>query len=332
MSGLNTNNKAESESASESKKPALREKAAYLSLSLLAGICLISAWHACFGEVNHKIEPEKITNIKYVKDGTERQTLDLYLPKTKPGPFPLIIWIHGGSWMYGDKGENCLPARDMSDEFAVASVNYRYTTDATFPAQINDCKAAVRFLRANAAKYRIDPNRFGVWGSSAGGYLAAMVGTTGDSTYPTIEGRKKGEPEVSSKVQAVCDWCGPTNFFSAQSQSGPEIKFKYSGPGSAVYNMMFTNMHPQVLLAASPVNYVSSDDPPFLIMHGDKDDAVPLAQSQELYDLLQKAGVRSKLEVLKNRGHNFDFPEFIERVRVFFTRNLAAASDQPRKS
>ncbi len=310
----------------ESKRLSLQDWLACLSVATLIGVCAWSACHTCLVEaleVKPKAEPEKIANIKYVKDGTERQTLDLYLPKSKPGPFPLIIWIHGGSWMYGDKGENCLAARDLSDEFAVASINYRYSTDAPFPAQVNDCKAAIRYLRANAAKYRLDPNRFGVWGSSAGGYLAAMIGTTGDSTFATIEGRKKNEPVVSSKVQAVCDWCGPTNLLSAQSQSGPDIKFKYSGPGSAVYSMMFTNMHPQVLLAASPVNYVSADDPPFLIMHGDKDDAVPLAQAQELYDLLQKAGVKSQLMVLKNRGHNFDFPEFVERVRVFFVRNLA---------
>jgi len=279
-------------------------------------------WISYTGQVEAKAEQQKFLNVPYVKNGTARQTLDIYLPKNKRGPYPLIIWIHGGSWMHGDKAENCIAARDLSNDFAVASINYRYSTEAPFPAQVNDCKAAIRFLRANAAKYKIDPNRIGVWGSSAGGHLAALVGTTGDSTFEIIEGRKKGEPKVSTRVKAVVDWCGPTNFFSAQTQAGPDNKFEFSGPGSAVYRLMFTNMHPQVLLAASPVNYVTPDDPPFLIMHGDKDDAIPVAQSQEFHDALKKASVRSELHILKGRGHSFDFPEHVQTVREFFAKEL----------
>jgi acetyl esterase/lipase len=294
----------------------------FACISLVLASIFISISSSSNAQPLARSEPEKLLNIPYVKGGTVRQTLDLYLPRNKRAPYPVVVWIHGGSWMHGDKAENCLPARDLSNDFAIASINYRYSTDASFPAQVHDCKAAIRFLRANAKKYRIDPDRIGVWGSSAGGHLASLIGTTGDSTFEIIEGRKKGEPKVSSRVQAVCDWCGPTNLLSAQSQAGPKNKFSYSGPGSAVYSLMFTNMHPQVLLAASPVNYVTADDPPFLIMHGDQDDAVPLAQSQEFYDLLKKAGVRSELLILKNRGHSFDYPEYIEKVRKFFLQTL----------
>lgn len=294
----------------------------FASITLVLAWIFISTSSSSSAQPLALREPEKLLNIPYVKGGTARQTLDLYLPRNKRAPYPVIVWIHGGSWMHGDKAENCLPARDLSNDFAVASINYRYSTDAPFPAQVHDCKAAIRFLRANAKKYRIDPGRIGVWGSSAGGHLAALIGTTGDSTFEILEGRKKGDPKVSSRVQAVCDWCGPTNFFSAQSQAGPKNKFSYSGPGSAVYRLMFSNMHPQVLLAASPVNYVTADDPPFLIMHGDKDDAVPLEQSKEFYELLKKRGVRSEFLILKNRGHSFDYPEYIEKVRKFFLQTL----------
>ncbi|HEY9786405.1 MAG TPA: alpha/beta hydrolase [Candidatus Obscuribacterales bacterium] len=262
---------------------------------------------------------KKIPNLYYAQTSDIFQTLDLYLPARAEKPYPVIVWIHGGNWMSGDKGTGCIPARDMSDEFAVASVNYRLSIEAPFPAQIHDLKAAIRFLRANAKRFGIDPNRIGVWGSSAGGHLAALLGTTGD--VKELEGNV-GIRQGSSRVQAVCDWCGPTNFVSAQTQAGPHIKLAYKGPASPVYNLMGMRMDAQSLAAASPVTYISREDPPFLIMHGAKDDAVPLAQSVELDEALKKENIPSKLIVLKNKGHYFDGAKMSQTVRQFFRDNL----------
>lgn len=284
------------------------------------------------GKSQVKRQPKKIANLAYVKDGSPRQTLDLYLPDPeaqfsfldKKKPIPVIVWIHGGSWMYGDKTEDCIPARELSDHFAVASINYRLTTESPLPAQINDCKAAVKYLRANAKKYNLDPDRIGVWGTSAGAYLAALMGTTGDVEW--MEG-KIGEEGYSSRVQAVCDWSGPVNFLSAQGQVGPNSKFKFEGPGSAIYSLMGTNMHPMALLSASPINYITPDDPPFLIMHGDKDDAIPLAQAKEFYDALTSKGVRARFKIAHGKGHDIESPENVEIVRAFFLRNLGSKED-----
>jgi acetyl esterase/lipase len=151
-----------------------------------------------------------LRDLEYVPAGHERNKLDLYLPGDRPEPnkpLPLIIWVHGGAWQGGSK-ENC-PARSFVQKgYAVASINYRLSQHAIFPAQLQDCKAAVRYLRANADKYSIDPNRFGAWGASAGGHLVALLGTAGD-----VNDFDKGPSlRVSSKVQAVCDFFGPTDF------------------------------------------------------------------------------------------------------------------------
>ncbi|OYW12849.1 MAG: hypothetical protein B7Z55_17880, partial [Planctomycetales bacterium 12-60-4] len=155
-----------------------------------------------------------LKDLKYVDDGHERHTLDLYIPAESKAPKPLVIWIHGGAWQNGSK-ENCPALGLTSQGFAVASINYRLSSHAPFPAQIQDCQAAVRWLRAHAGEYDLDPDKFGVWGSSAGGHLVALVGTTGDvDDFEPIGGHR----DVSSQVQAVCDWYGPTDFLQMDSQ------------------------------------------------------------------------------------------------------------------
>lgn len=146
-----------------------------------------------------------LRDLPYVPAGHERQKLDLYLPTPTNGPLPVIIWIHGGAWRAGSK-EQCRAARFSQRGYAVASLNYRLSQHAVFPAQIEDCQAAVRWLRANAAKCRLDPERFGAWGSSAGGHLVALLGTAGDA-----QAFERGpHPAISSRVQAVVDFFGPT--------------------------------------------------------------------------------------------------------------------------
>ncbi len=169
-------------------------------------------------------------NIPYVEHGHRRQVLDLFLPEqSSDKPLPLMIWIHGGAWMAGSQASP--PVLYLVPKgFAVASIQYRFSSDAIWPAQSYDCKAAIRFLRANAAKYNLDPDHFGVGGDSAGGHLAAFVGTSGD--VKEMEG-DLGNPNVSSRVQAVVDWFGPTDVTLLAQQSGPHGMIQHDGPNFA---------------------------------------------------------------------------------------------------
>ena len=247
------------------------------------------------------------------------QTLDLYLPAFEKPPYPVIIWVHGGTWMYGDKNEDCLACQHLLGKYAVASVNYRLDTEASFPSQIYDLKAAIRFLHANSHKYKLDGDRFGIWGVSAGAHLAALAGTSGD--VKKLEG-DEGFSKYSSKLQAVCDWSGPTDFNTAQSQAPPYCKIKFTGQSSPIWVLMGGKMDSKSLAAASPVTYVSKDDPPFLMMHGDKDDAIPPLQSQELYDALKKEGVDARYLLLPGFGHALGTPGQIDIVKQFFDDKL----------
>src|SRR3954465_965676 len=147
-------------------------------------------------------------DLEYVRGGHERQRLDLYVPEKADGPLPVIVWVHGGAWLGGSKegGGPALPF--VRRGYAVASVNYRLSQHARFPAQIEDCKAAIRWLRANAKTYKLDPDRFGAWGASAGVHLVALLGTSGDVKDLGGDGGTTGQ---SSRVQAVVDWFGPTD-------------------------------------------------------------------------------------------------------------------------
>ena len=155
-------------------------------------------------------------DVAYVPGGGPRQTLDVFFPEKTDKPLPLIVWIHGGAWRAGSKDR--APAMPLlADGFAVASVTYRFSQDAPFPAQIEDCKAAIRWLRAHAKELNFDPALVGVWGSSAGGHLVAMLGTAGD-----VKAWDKGENlDQSSRVQAVCDWFGPADLLTMGAQSPP---------------------------------------------------------------------------------------------------------------
>jgi acetyl esterase/lipase len=258
-------------------------------------------------------------NLKYASPNKSmEQTLDLYIPLSVKPPYPVLIWVHGGSWMYGDKNP-CFACNKYFASYAIASVNYRLSSESAFPCQIYDLKAAVRFLRANAGRYKLDKNRFGIWGSSAGGHLAALLGTSGG--VAELEG-KEGNADQSSKVQAVCDWSGPTDFNTADAQAAPGNKIRFSGQSSPLYVFMGEKMDKESLAKASPVTYVSKDSPPFLIMHGDEDDAIPPAQSQELCDLLKSKGVDATYELVRGYGHFFGAPEHFERVKNFFDSKL----------
>ena len=241
-----------------------------------------------------------LCDMVYIENGHERQKLDLYLPANTEGSFPLIIWVHGGAWKGGSK-DRCPAARFVSQGYAVASVNYRLSQHAVFPAQIQDCKAAVRWLRAHAKEYRLDPDRFAAWGSSAGGHLVALLGVTGDTKEFDIGPNL----DYSSRVQAVVDYFGPTDLTRMAAQSGPDSAMNHDAPNSPESELIGGPVpdNPEKALKASPITYVSKNDPPFLLVHGDKDPLVPWQQSQMLNEALKKAGVESELQIVKGAGH-----------------------------
>lgn len=260
-------------------------------------------------------------DLAYVEGGHERNKLDLYLPQNASKPLPLVIWVHGGGWQNGSK-EGCPPLRGgyLERGYAVASINYRLSGHATFPAQIEDCKAAIRWLRAHAKEYSLDPQRFGVWGSSAGGHLVALIGTSGDVKEFDVGANL----DQSSRVQAVCDWFGPTDFSVFVTTPGYESHASESAPeAKLIGGAVMQNLDKAARL--NSITYVSKDDPPFLIMHGDKDPTVPLNQSQLLFDALKKSGVSAHFHTIHGAGHGglgFSGKDIGEMVSAFFDARL----------
>jgi len=235
-------------------------------------------------------------NVVYCTIDDVALKMDIYFPERASSAWAAVMYVHGGGWGSGDKtrgaGIEEVPAL-VEAGFLVAAVNYRLAPEYSFPAMIEDLRCAVRYLRAHAGELNLDPLRIGAFGTSAGGHLVALMGTAGDMTAWDV-GEYLGQ---SSRVQAVVDYFGPTDL------TNPEylavIDWEYLQALGA------RDTHDPALAVASPVNYVTPDDPPFLIMHGDKDDAVALKHSTRLYDLLQQAGVPSELVVVLNGGHGF---------------------------
>jgi acetyl esterase/lipase len=260
-------------------------------------------------------------DLPYVTNGHERQRLDLYLPKDGKD-LPLIIWVHGGAWLAGSKA-NPVPLPYLTDGYAVASINYRLSQHAIFPAQIEDCKAAVRWLRLNAAHYGLDPNRFAAWGESAGGHLVAMLGTTGD-----VKESEVGENlTVSSRVQAVVDFFGPTDLLQMDAHRLPsgQVHDTADSPESKLVGGPIQENKDKVA-KANPIAYVTKDDPPFLIVHGDVDPLVPHHQSELLEAALKKAGVPVTFYTVKGGGHGgFRDPNVPELTKGFLAKHLRQA-------
>ena len=241
--------------------------------------------------------------------------LDIYYPDSA-SPWPVTMYIHGGGWSKGDKAEGAgaleIPAL-QSVGFMVVAINYRLAPENPFPAMIEDAKCAVRYLRAHAGEYNLDPNRIGVWGGSAGGHLVNLLGTTDESA-----GFDVGEYlDQSSRVQAVVDMFGPIDL-TVQFEGGYEGASRvFAGFDAAL---------------ASPVTYVTPDDPPFLLFHGDSDPLVPIEQSQIFLAALQAAGVPAKLVTVENAGHSFkpvdgktispSRQEIVQMVVEFFEEQL----------
>ncbi|MGO8675008.1 MAG: alpha/beta hydrolase fold domain-containing protein [Limisphaerales bacterium] len=234
-------------------------------------------------------------------------------------PRPLMIWIHGGAWLGGSQA-NPPVLYLLSKGFAVASIQYRFSSDAIWPAQAYDCKAAIRFLRANAGKYHLDPDHFGVGGDSAGGHLAAFVGTSGQAKE--MEG-DLGHPGVSSRVQAVVDWFGPTDLTLMGQQSGPHSIIQHDAPNAPEARLLGGPVQEKRDLArtANPLTYIDKNAPPFLIMHGDSDRVVPLGQSVVLAKALIEAGGEVTMKTIHGADH--EGPQF----RNAESRNCSGLTD-----
>ena len=265
---------------------------------------------------------ETFLDLPYAEVDGRSLLLDLYVPPQRDDPLPVIVWVHGGAWLAGSKSGG--PAIRMAERgYAVASVSYRLSGEAKFPAQIHDCKAAVRWLRANAARYSLDPERIGAWGLSAGGHLVALLGTSGG--VPELEGAA-GNLEYSSRVQAVVDWFGPTDLLQMEAQALPDSPIAHNAPDSPESLLIGCPIQtcPEKAERANPIRYLAGDEPPFLIMHGDQDLVVPPLQSQLLYDALKRVAVDATLYWVEGAGHGFSGPEIDRMVDDFFDRHLKA--------
>lgn len=263
---------------------------------------------------------KRVSNLEYTRPATGALLLDLYLPQATPRQsLPVILWIHGGGWTKGSK-ENC-PLIWLAEEgYAVASVNYRLIHESGWPAQIDDCRAAIRWIRDHAAEYKLDAERIVAAGGSAGGHLAALLGTM---DAPPLD-----------RVSAVLDYFGPADLLTMP----PNLP----DPGKTDQDLAHSNGarllggivrdRPQLAREASALHQVSADDVPFLILHGDRDQSVPLDQSVRLQSSLQAAGVPVQLHVLAGAGHGgkeFNSPEVQQAVRTFLHEHLARVRPAP---
>ncbi|HEY1049483.1 MAG TPA: alpha/beta hydrolase [Prosthecobacter sp.] len=266
-------------------------------------------------------------DISYIAEGDAAQKLDLYLPeKATDKPLPLIVHIHGGGWRGGNKFP-CPVAGMVLKGYAVASIEYRFSQKAVFPAQIQDCQAALRWLRAHSQQYHFDTEHVGVVGASAGGHLSALVGTAGGKNlFPKIGGNE----EQSERVQAVCDIFGPADFSTVVQQAAEDknVKniFQFNSPSDPYSSLIGSKLDDKPKAdAVSPVHHVSADNPPFLILHGTHDTLVPYAQSEEFADALKDKGVPVWLQKLPGSGHGgpaFGKPAVLQLTQNFFDKYL----------
>lgn len=264
--------------------------------------------------------------------GSPAQKLDLHLPRVA-GPFPVVLWVHGGAWRSGDKalGAHAPQRRLLERGWALASVNYRLSSEATFPAQLHDVRAAVRWLRTHAAALGLDAGRMAAWGASAGGHLAALLGTTGN--IPALDGESAGAAAVSSGVRAVVDWFGPTDFLRMDAQAEENGCPPYEGAGHAAPDSPESRLlgapiteRPDLVRAANPCTYVDHHAPPFLIQHGRRDCVVPWQQSELLRAaLLPVLGPERVRLTLLDAGHGggaFHTEANLDEVVSFLARHL----------
>jgi acetyl esterase/lipase len=260
--------------------------------------CICFILLCCFAVTpNANAAGKVIKDIEFAVVQGQSLKLDLYLPD-KPKGSGLVVWIHGGGWHKGSK-DKCFITWLPQHGYTVASISYRLSSVAKFPAQLHDCKGAVRWLRANAGQYGYNSKRVFVAGASAGGHLTALMATT--SGHKLLEGKSGGNLDQSSTVQGAVDYYGPTDFI-LRSQTQPS---RANEKGSVVYELLGGGAHEKVAAAklASACYHVSKDDPPLLVFHGTKDRTVLLDQSQAIATAYKKAGLPIKLHIIEGASH-----------------------------
>jgi acetyl esterase/lipase len=247
---------------------------------------------------------------------SEMQTLDVYVPEGD-GPFPVVIDLHPGGFVFGDKSNPAAADVLLAAGYAVVSPNYRLSGEATFPAPIQDAKATVRWARANAEQYKLDPERIAAFGQSAGGNLAALLGTS--CGVAELEGAELGNADQSSCVQAVVDWFGPIDFLTMDEQfagtSCPANHDAADSPESRLLGGPVQSL-PDAAKAANPITYVSPEAPPFFIQHGTADCNVPPQQSQQLYDALAPVVGENNVSLTFIEGAGHGGPQFTEAANL----------------
>jgi acetyl esterase/lipase len=264
-------------------------------------------------------------NIVFGRPDGAKLKMDLYFPPGGAGrASPVVMYVHGGGWRMGSKAMVSMmpgPSELLRRGYVVASINYRLAPKYKFPAMIEDAKCVVRFLRAHAKEFNLDPNRIGVMGDSSGGHLVALLGLT--DSHAGFDGQCDWS-NATSRVQAVVDLYGPSDFTSKSNLNQTAISLVKTAFGA-------TNADDPILKRASPVTYVSSNAPPFLILHGDHDGLVPLQQSEELYERLKAAGDSATFIVITNFSHGYtpfglksspNFAGLSKIIADFFDKNL----------
>lgn len=271
---------------------------------------------------------EALLDLPYADSDNPRQKLDLYLPKTRSSEqtLPVIAFIHGGGWKGGDKasGLNNLARFVQSGHYAGISIGYRLTNEAQWPSQIHDCKAAIRWIKANAKEHGLDASKIAVWGTSAGGHLVSFLGTSSD--VKELEGKLGKHLDQTSQVTCVVNYFGPQNFLTMVRQPSSVDRSKGKEYPEALLLGGPVQEREAAAKEASPVTHVSKGDAPFFTAHGNQDPLVPFAQGQELHAALQKAGVPSLFQEMTNGGHGFKSSILDERVIQFLNRQLRGIS------
>jgi acetyl esterase/lipase len=299
-----------------------------MPLRCLIVILLFATTTACHPQTSVPETLRIINDVEYDKVGERALHLKIVMPKIPPAkPMPAVLWVHGGGWEAGRYQDNAawpLAARD----YFTASIEYRLSGEARWPAQIEACKLAIRWLRSNAAKWHVDPDRIGVWGHSAGGHLVACLGTMDERAGFDVG----AYTNVSSRVQAVVNYAGPSDF----TRGSAGLVGAKEGVDAGILVKLFGGgfkQKPAVWQTASPVTWASSNSAPMLIVHGDTDALVPLEQAEVLNQALKQAGAKVELIVVKNGDHGMqpakrEFPaepsdqEIHRRVLHFFDDHL----------
>ena len=269
-------------------------------------------------------EPEVRANLAYAGTANPRQTLDLYLPRERPAGarWPVIVYFHGGGWVGGSKAAGKATLRPWVTEggYAGAAVNYRLAGEAQWPAQLHDAKAALRWLRANADRLGLDAGRIAVVGTSAGGTLATLLGTSGGD--PALEGTVGEHLGVDTRVTCVLNRFGRLNFLAdPAARSAPAQAEALAGRLRQLFGGPLEE-RTAVARAASPLTHLSADDPPILTVHGTADAVVPIAQAEEFEAAARQVGARHELVRVEGAGHGFDRPDERRLSREFLDQHL----------